>query len=309
MVLHEFPDLHWLRNQAEKRFADRRGWEGRTLRNSGWPNVVLNVKTSNILRDNIRGPLSIFANLSGESIVETGKRNVRVRDGFFYVTNHDQHYSLAVGAEKASTFNIHFGEYFCDQVFSSLNASPHALLDDASFTPPFERINFHNKLHVKTEGFNHLATQIIDSANDNLLLEQNLFSLMTMLLEDEVNLRRSHDDLHAIRVSTREEIIKRLLLSTDYIYSFYDRDLSLDDLAEVSCMSRFHFLRLFKLVFRKTPHQFIMDVRLEKAKVLLGNPKINVNSISRVLGFKDASSFSRMFYRKVGVYPSEFRQQ
>jgi AraC family transcriptional regulator len=308
MVYHEFPDLGWLKKQVEDNFASRKLWQGRTVATQGWPNVVLNVNTTDIYRDDIRGPVSIFANLKGESQVEADNRKVKIREGYFFVTNHDQRYTLEVEKQKAETFNVHFGEYFSDQVFSSLTTRPIEALENNEFIAPVEKVCFHNKLHVKSESFNRLASQIILAKNDPLLLEQKLYSLMTVLLEDHHKVKKSASILPSVKSSTREEIIKRLHLSTDYIYSFYDRDLSLDELAKVSFLSKFHYLRLFKLVFGKTPHQFITEVKIEKAKSLLRQPSPEVKVISRSLGFKDASTFSRLFFNQVGVYPSSFRQ-
>jgi AraC family transcriptional regulator len=130
---------------------------------------------------------------------------------------------------------------------------------------------------------------------------------MSILLEDHSNIRASERNLPVIKAATRQEIIRRLLASTDFIYTFYDRDISLKELADVSCLSPFHFLRLFKLAFSQTPHQFINQVRTSKAKELLAHSKLEVVSISRMVGFRDSSSFSRMFFKQVGVYPSQYR--
>ena len=101
--------------------------------------------------------------------------------------------------------------------------------------------------------------------------------------------------------------MKRLLIASDYIYSFYDKDITLDELAGVACLSKFHFLRLFKIAFGKTPHKFINEVKVEQSKLLLKDPGIEVYTIARSLGFQDASTFSRMFYNQTGVYPSQYR--
>ena len=79
MILHQFPDLKWLKQKAEQRFDDKQGWEGRQLKREGWPNVILNVNAQNIYRDNIKGPLSLFMNISGESTVLADKRRVNIK--------------------------------------------------------------------------------------------------------------------------------------------------------------------------------------------------------------------------------------
>jgi AraC family transcriptional regulator len=307
MLLQTFPDLEWLKDQAEKRFANKQGWEGRILSNAGWPTVILNVKTDNICRDNVRGPLSIFANLSGESHVVADKRRVKIKEGFFFVTNADQYYTLEVGKSQANTLNIHFGDDLCEEVLHTLSSRPEKMLDEENFTAPLQKINFHNHLHFKTPRFNSIAKDILTSGDDKLYLDEKLYDLMSILLEDHNNIRASERNLPVIKAATRQEIIRRLLVSTDFIYAFYDSDISLKELADVSCLSPFHFLRLFKLAFSQTPHQFINQVRTSKAKELLAHSKLEVVSISRMVGFRDSSSFSRMFFKQVGVYPSQYR--
>lgn len=307
MILNQFPDLSWLKNQAEKSFSDRKGWGGRSLPTNGWPNVILNVRTQSICRDHIRGPLSIFTNISGESYVEAENRRVKIKNDFFYVTNHDQYYTLEVDQRKAETFNVHFGEYFSDQVWAALRSKPERLLDENSFFVPFEKVNFHNRLHVKTPAFNRVLSDLQQTAGNPTAMEEKLFELMTLLLKDDTELEKSIHQLPLIKRATRQEIMKRLLHATDLIYAHYDQDLSLDTLAAASCLSKFHFLRLFKLAFNKTPHQFTNDIRATKAKELLKNSKENVVDIAKSLGFRDASTFSRMFYNQVGVYPSQYR--
>jgi AraC family transcriptional regulator len=307
MLLKTFPDLQWLKTQAEKRFANKQGWEGRILTNSGWPTVILNVTTKDICRDNVRGPLSIFTNLSGESHVVADKRSVKVKEGFFYVTNADQYYTLEVGRSPANTLNIHFGDDFCEEVFSALDQKPEKMLDEDRFKASFQKINFHNHLHFKTARFNSIAKDLLISDGNKLQLDEKLYDLMSLLLEDHAAIKTLKQNLPVVKTSTREEIIRRLLVSTDFIYSFYDTDISLKELSDASCLSPFHFLRLFKLVFNQTPHQFINEVRTTKAKELLTHSKLEVTSISRMVGFRDASSFSRMFYKQVGIYPSQYR--
>jgi AraC family transcriptional regulator len=307
MIYHQFPDLKWLKSQVEQNFADRTGMEGRSLPSKGWPSVVLNVEIKNICRDNIRGPVSIFTNLFGESHVSVHGKKVSVKDHTFFVTNHDQHYTLEIDRTKATTFNIHFGEFFTEQVFAAINQKPDILLEENTFITPFEKITFHNKLHYKSESFIKVMHQLLDAKGNDLLLEEKLFELMTVLLQDHAHLARKSSLIPVIKTATREEIGRRLFQATDYIYSNPDKDIALDELASISCLSKFHFLRLFKLLFDRTPHQFITQSRISRAKGLLKKTSLDINTISRSLGYKDASSFSRAFYNEVGAYPSQYR--
>jgi AraC family transcriptional regulator len=305
MVLHEFPDLNWLKSQANSRFENRSDWNGRILKEKGWPTVLLNVKASGVYRDNIKGPFSLFGNLSGASSVKVDNRKVSIARDCFFITNAGQNYTLEIDQKsKTETFNIHFGDCFADQLIQSQSSSLEKLMDDRQPIP--ESFSFHNRLVTRTEKVNQLIGAL--RVNKNELREAELLSeLFIELFQDELKLNRSIKNLPALRKSTRDELIKRILLSTDYILEFYDQSLSLEELASISCLSKFHFLRLFKLAMRQTPHQFINQVRIEKSKRLLNSSNLEVNQVADRVGFADSSSFSRVFYQHVGAYPSQFR--
>ena len=306
MVLHEFPNLAWLKTQAESSFSNRRDASGRQLQNTGWPNVILNATTGNTYRDNIRGPLSLFTNISGKSAVEAGSKRVVVNEGFFFVTNHDQYYTLQIDKVKTETFNIHFGEYFAEQVYHSLSHHAEKLIDD-EFHAPLAHLELYNKLHQKDAVIDQLICELHEAGQDKLTEEEKLYRLMCELLRKNNVIKQSEKEIPVIKNSTREEIQKRMNTATDYIYSFYDKDISLDELAQVACLSKFHFLRLFKIAYGTTPHQFITAVKIDRAKALLKNQQDDVNVIAKSLGFDSSSSFSRSFFNQVKMYPSQFR--
>jgi AraC family transcriptional regulator len=307
MVLNQFPDLQWLKQQAEMRFVNRKASDGTLLSHRGWPTVILNTQARQTYRDNIRGPFSLFTNLQGESIVEANGRNTRIKENFFFLTNHNQHYTLKIDKhQQTETFNIHFGEYFADSVLSSLQ-SPEKLLDN-QFEVPSQPIAFHNRLQPHDAKTKNLILKIKAEGNpSSLWLEEKLYELMTHLFSLEKAMTKKALELPAIKSSTKQEIFQRLLRSSDYIFSCYDRELSLEELANAACLSKFHFLRLFKIAFQKTPHQFINNVRLQRAKELLHNTSFDVQTIAKDTGFVNSSSFSRMFRQHIGVYPTQFR--
>jgi AraC family transcriptional regulator len=307
MILHQFPDLQWLKQQAEQRFQNRKGANGRLLADVGWPSVILNTETKQTYRDNIKGPLSLFTNLSGQSNVHLDGRRTIVKEDFFFLSNPQQHYTLEINQPKATeTFNIHFGEHFADKVFVSLKHSPEYLLEN-NFETPHEAKAFHNRLQPHDSTTRQLLLKIKYHGDDALFLEEALYNLLTYLVRNERDVKEGMLRLPLMKSSTREELTQRLFLAKDYIYSFYDQSLSLEELARASCLSKFHFLRLFKIAFQKTPHQFVNEVRIQKAKALLRETKLAVHDIAKQTGFTNSSSFSRMFYNNIGAYPAQFR--
>src|ERR1041385_8265482 len=136
MVLNEFPDLTWLKQQINSRFENRIGVNGRILKEQGWPTVLLNVKTNGISRDNIKGPFSLFGNLKGSSFVKVENRKIKVTDDHFFITNSGQNYSLEVDERtETETFNIHFGDQFADQLIQSQLSPIEKMLGEKSTKP------------------------------------------------------------------------------------------------------------------------------------------------------------------------------
>lgn len=100
---------------------------------------------------------------------------------------------------------------------------------------------------------------------------------------------------------------RRLVRARDLVHDAFDESLSLDAMAEAAGLSRFHFLRLFRRVFEKTPHAYLTDVRLSRARDLLarGTP---VTEACFAVGFTSVGSFSTLFTKKLGLSPRDFQR-
>ena len=98
--------------------------------------------------------------------------------------------------------------------------------------------------------------------------------------------------------------LKRVL---DYIGDNLAEDVSLSDLAELAGMSAHHFAELFKRSMRCTPHRYVLQERIERAKTALRDPRCNVLDAAAISGFPNPSHFARVFRRFVGVSPSQFQ--
>lgn len=82
--------------------------------------------------------------------------------------------------------------------------------------------------------------------------------------------------------------------------------LTLQDIADAACVSRFHFARAFRLTTGESPMVYLQRARVEQAKALLARGESCIGRIAATLGFFDQSHFSRSFRRQVGVTPSEY---
>ena len=105
------------------------------------------------------------------------------------------------------------------------------------------------------------------------------------------------------------EVYERLCRARNFIDVCYDLPLNLDEISSKACFSRFHFLRLFRQAFDKTPHQYLVERRIERAKELLRAPDLSVTDVCFEVGFQSLGSFSSLFHKTVGHAPVTYRER
>ena len=100
-------------------------------------------------------------------------------------------------------------------------------------------------------------------------------------------------------------LYRRIVQAKLYIDAHYAHRIDLDNIAEEAHFSKFHFIRLFKEIYGKTPHQHLVAVRIEHAKVMLRKGS-SVSDTCVSVGFESPTSFSGLFKKLVGVPPSVY---
>jgi AraC family transcriptional regulator len=93
----------------------------------------------------------------------------------------------------------------------------------------------------------------------------------------------------------------------DYIHDHLAEDVSLEAIAQYLGMSRFYFARLFKQSMGTTPHQYVLQQRIEKAKGLLKQKGGVIAEIALECGFADQHHFSKQFRHLTGITPKTYR--
>ncbi len=100
----------------------------------------------------------------------------------------------------------------------------------------------------------------------------------------------------------------RIAKTVLYIRKHLNEAIELEKLAEISCLSKDHFIRLFKKELGTTPLQYINLKKIEKAQLLLITEELAVKEIAFQLAFEDYSYFNRLFKKITGVTPQEYRR-
>jgi AraC family transcriptional regulator len=95
----------------------------------------------------------------------------------------------------------------------------------------------------------------------------------------------------------------------EFIDSHLATDISIADLAHVVGLSRTQFLRRFKATTGSSPYRSVMEARVRRAKLLLGNGRLNLTEVAASSGFASQAHLATVFRRFVKVSPSGFRRQ
>lgn len=100
-------------------------------------------------------------------------------------------------------------------------------------------------------------------------------------------------------------LYRRIVQAKLYIDKFYSEKIDLDNISDEAYFSKFHFIRLFKSIYAKTPHQYLTKVRIEKAQQFLQQGK-SVSEVCILVGYDSVSTFSGLFTKLVGKTPSDY---
>jgi len=94
----------------------------------------------------------------------------------------------------------------------------------------------------------------------------------------------------------------------EYVHAHLADKLLVSELAKAIGFSPRHFIRAFRETFHETPMQFVLNLRFQEAKKLLGSTNMPITEIALSCGFSHAQHFSGAFRKHVGISPSEFRR-
>ncbi|MBK9983000.1 MAG: helix-turn-helix transcriptional regulator [Saprospiraceae bacterium] len=141
-----------------------------------------------------------------------------------------------------------------------------------------------------------------ESLNYNIT-EETFYELAEKIVRQEFNHLNFLHQLQAVKRSTREETLRRLLIGKHYIDEHYLQNPEIPDIARQASLSQFYFFRNFKMAFGITPYQYMMHKRLEHAKNLIKN-NVPVSKIASDCHYPDVFTFSKAFKKKYGYAPS-----
>lgn len=273
-------------------------------------NAVLNGQNTYYVTGQVEGTLSIKTVLNGEGTWATPNGRYRLDPGSYLVLNRGQTYGVDIrSAETVETFCAFFRPGFVEAVAEGLCRDWAGLLEEEDASPEagfYERINPAGDL-VSAE-MSRLRKLVRRGADTEMEAEETMIRLAVALLKTQRETRQQRDALDLARASTREEIYRRLNVARDFMIAHLDQATDLDQIAAAANLSPFHFHRLFKNAFGMTPHEFIVERRIERSKRLLSTSAAPMAEIAWAVGFESPAAFSKFFSRSQRISPSSFRK-
>ncbi|NMO02161.1 helix-turn-helix transcriptional regulator [Gordonia sp. TBRC 11910] len=112
-------------------------------------------------------------------------------------------------------------------------------------------------------------------------------------------------------MSTRapDDVVVHLRRARDHADRHFEERLTLEQLAAVAGISKYHFQRLFTATYGLSPAEYLSQRRVERAQDLLRATNLTVTEICVAVGFSSLGSFSSRFRDLVGESPTQFRQR
>jgi AraC-like DNA-binding protein len=104
-------------------------------------------------------------------------------------------------------------------------------------------------------------------------------------------------------------LYRRIVLAKLFIDEHFREKINLDEIAEEASFSRFHFIRLFRMAYGSTPHQYLVSLRMQEAEKLMVDPGLKIRDICSEVGFESVTTFTSLFTKIFGKSPGIRRQE
>jgi AraC-like DNA-binding protein len=148
------------------------------------------------------------------------------------------------------------------------------------------------KNYIKDTNATQFFLNLFKSLNSKFEYEENLIILISYLLKH-----------YAFDKLDTKQIPKSIQNSIEFIHTYFYDDISLETLSNISNISKYHLIKIFKHKTGLTPHQYIINLRLEYSLKLI-KKNIPLSQVAYECGFSDQSHFIKTFRKYYGLTPS-----
>lgn len=168
---------------------------------------------------------------------------------------------------------------------------------------PYAKEIISGRFNTKTTGLEHLARHTIEVFLRECYRRQSAHSLASLLFEEMQYLVKN------VSIDLKDSLSSPFDTITGYIRDNLENEISLQQLCSVGAVSLSTLRRLFLKSVGASPYEWILQVRLEKARRLLKTTPDPISTIAINTGFGDPSYFIRLFHKREGLTPYQYRKQ
>jgi AraC family transcriptional regulator len=284
-------------SQAEGKNSDRL---------SSGVSLTLNKKTAHEKWHSTR--LSLRCVFNAEQVYETTERKIHLLPGNFLLLNEGQQHRSHIAGGKPATLCFAFQTDLPGQVADCVQGNYRHLLDDPF--RPGKAVYFFEQLYSDPFILQTLYSlkQLLEKKQSlsDLALEELAITLLEKMIAEQFLLEHRLHRIPMIKRGTKIELFKRLTIAREYMDAYYETDLSLKKIASVAYLSLAALKKSFHAYYQVTPHQYLIQKRLEKALHLLKVNEGPLLHIAQKSGFTDVSSFIRCFKKTYQCTPRNF---
>jgi len=286
----------------------------------GSVNAILNGRSTRHHESQFAGPLSIKTVIAGSAAWETGEGRFELVPGTVLLLNDGEEYTVTVAAlQPVETFCLFFERGFVEDAARAATTGSARLLDAPDRV---EAVSFYERLMFDPALMEEVlrAYRVLGSSAPRVLggqtinrgpegprtreaVSESFYTIALQLVRMQCDVNARVAKLPSVRAATRDELARRLAVATSYLHANSARGVTIAEAARATCLSPFHFHRLFTQFHGVTPHRYLSRLRLERARALLRSSDRSVLDVAIDCGFESLGSFSALYKRTFGVTP------
>ena len=189
-----------------------------------------------------------------------------------------------------------FHLYFTDSAIKRFTAQ---VMDKEPQQVSVPDLTFHSDQQLAALTYPLLNALQLNNNTNSLETQESINHIFFHLLKDK---NYCLDTNLQIRGGLSPAVLRKVI---DYIQVYYDKKISLSVLAELAQLSEYHFQRMFKISQGISPHNYLTEVRIEKAQTMIIK-RVPLAQVAQQCGFSHQSHFNRTFKKVIGLSPGEF---
>jgi len=226
-------------------------------------------------------------------LVEIDSKDVYARKYHVIPINPMQEHGVSGRMDNVRFISILFDEDFFNRIIGDVFKQKNLLFHNKNYPVSME-------LYSLVQIF--IKESTINSPEKRIILKNLGHTIAILIFRDikkESNLIQSDKPFSAGTLKIKKVV--------EYIKMNYQKECTLEELSEIAGISRYYLIRIFKDYMGRTPYDYLLDIRIENAKMLLAKGNISITDICHECGFNNMSHFIRTFKKKIGITPSIYK--